>query len=358
MEKIITLYKGGQNKALDLRLMEAELRERRIKTDYAKITRTDGERKLLEEFEFKPVDASDLVKQTVRDDAAFVNRLPFVNAELSESIPLIPGHFYIVGAISGTGKTTTCAAMVHAILQDEKAKPVLVLSNEEKCVDFFGRLSCLELGIAYPDYHYRKLPAETMARIRANFEKLSKRVFFVNSSLTRSVAGLKAILQKQGVETFSAVFLDYVQGVKSIEVGSASADPVDALYALKHFITEYTMDAPVPFVAFSQLKPMAASDFDRNVESRLKWCSGMYEAAHFVIEAINVPQMMSTIFWTDKVRFGTKHQTYPCKFDKGRYIFLTPDDFEQHKAEMLAKRVESAEDFKSQLTPEDEGSES
>lgn len=354
MNKVSEIYDNEVVKARELSRMDSENRERKIKSEHDKGKRHEQDKALLKTFEFKKVDVSELMTQTARDDQAFEKRLPFVNEELSQSIPLIPGHFYIVGAISGTGKTTTCAAMVHAILKVEAAKPVLVLSNEEKCVDFFGRLACLDLGFLYSDYHYRKMGTDEMNMVRSRFAQLSERVFFVNSALTRSVDGLKTILSKTGIDGFSAVFLDYIQGVKSIELGTAM-EPTEALYGLKHFITEYTATAPVPFVAFSQLKPMSAGEVERNVELRLKWCTGMYEAAHFVVEAINVPRMMSTLFWTDKVRFGTKHQLFPCKFNKGKYEFLNPEEFEAHKVDLIARQVENVSSFDRQLTDEDRG---
>lgn len=219
--------------------------------------------------------------------------------------------------------------MTFEVLTHSPTNKVLYLSNEETYQDFMFRLGCLSLGHDLNDFRNKKLSTYDTKKVIEEAKRYQHQVVFERSSKTTSVSGIMEILEAPGIEDFSMVVLDYYQGVSRLNEVDFAADTdnhrASILDTFKQKITMYQNKCPL--VILAQLKPIAHNDTARNIESRIKWGTSIYEAATFVMEAINVPKLNAMELYIGKGRYGGAHTNHKTRFSKGRYYSLSEDEY-------------------------------
>jgi hypothetical protein len=330
----------------DLIVKKRELEADRITREHQRL-----EMRKKGESEYKPFSVSnyqdtDLEGAILKHETSIREKLPFITPEISDSIPVLKGQKYLIGGRSGTGKTTMGAAMTYEILMHDSAAKVLYLSNEEQRSDFLFRLGCLHTRLninGYKKGQFTKEQTNTMLEAAKLFEK---RVVFVKDQKTTSVNGIMEILQAPETNQFSAVFIDYYQGITRLnELDNADLSDsgrTKILDAFKHSLT--SINPTYPIILLSQLKPQALKDTERNVESRIKWNTSIYEACDWVFESISITSAFAMTLYVSKARYGEAHKMYFCKYEFGRYISLTDDEFEEY----IAKQHQEQSDIRFQ----------
>lgn len=323
------------------------IKKREIELDAVERKHKELEARRRSEVEYKPFSADDHKKLDIKaayqaHKETIAKRLPFITPELSEHIPLINTK-YIVGAISGQGKTTMGAAMTFEVLKHSPDTKVLYLSNEEEQQTFMQRLGCLQEGKDFNAMHRGLLTQTEADLVNEAAEAIQDRVFFVRSEKTGSVNGIMEILNSPIAHEHSMIILDYYQGVSRVNESDVVVSDTDANRALlldrfKQKITAY--ETKCPLVILSQLKPLPYDEPSRNVESRIKWGTSLYEAGAFVMEAINIPKANAMELYLAKGRFGGAHTSFKCKFDKGRYISLDDDEYTKHILQSIHNTLE------------------
>ena len=267
-------------------------------------------------------------------------KLPFITPELSAVIPVTKGSKFLIGAISGTGKTTMGAAMAYQVLKHAPDTRVLYISNEERADNFFFRLACLDLNLDFNDFRYgRFTDAQRHAMVIAG-NRYQNRVVVEKSAKNSSVNGVMEILNSPGVENMSLVVLDYYQGIHRMnEMDNPAAADQERSRILDIFKQKVTdIDIKFPLVILTQLKPLPSTEEERSIETRIKWGTSIYEACDWVFEAINHKSMSAMTLVVQKARFGQAFQSYHCRYDRGGYISLTGSEFDEH---VMQKKVAS-----------------
>lgn len=334
---------------------ERAVRKDKADTAYAAIEERKKNETLVQPTNFSTLVKPDLELAAYKHIEAISKNLPFITPELSEIVPIAPGQKYLLGALSGTGKTTMAAAMAYEMLKHSSETRILLISNEEREDIFCFRLGCLAGNLSINEFMSGKMPPDKHKAMVELSRIYQQRVDVIKSSKTSSVNGVMDILTAPGIENYSMVIIDYYQGISRMnELDSAAKTDVSKTVVLDNLKQRLTdLNPKYPLVLLAQLKPCPVDQLERGVESRIKWGTSIYEFADVVFEAINVPKMKAMELFIAKGRWGTSDQTYYCKFVDGLYVSLDEDDYLAY----IASRKKDAIDAKNliqvnNLTPE------
>jgi len=264
-------------------------------------------------------------------DAALVKQaVPFINSTLSAMSPLCPGALYLIGAASGTGKSTTAAAIAHALYVDKRK--TFVVSNEETAAKVLGRVACAELGVDFNLYIEAKVPDSVRKMVAQEIINIEPYITIADDPVvTTTVESIEKLLKEvDDAGTYSCIVIDFAQRItKSIKM--PGAERVQVLYQFKDLITDYAQHAKTPVILFTQLTPLASEEDERNFETRIKWARGIYEAAAVAIEVIKVKGVPVSTFYMAKRRFGPADVSVSCEYNMGKFVYISKHDMNELK---------------------------
>lgn len=288
----------------------------------------------LAELEAKKDDkhALRIIGSLERDAKLIRQAIPFINDTLTAISPLCPGALYLIGAASGTGKSTTVAAMAHALYS--KGMNSFIISNEETEAKVVARIACIEVGVDFNLYIQDKVPSDIRKQVAHQISKITEFVTVADDPVvTTTIEGIQKLLNEvEESGRYACIMIDFMQRInKSIVV--PTAERTDVLYRFKDIITDYAQHAKTPVIMMTQLIPLASDEAERNVETRIKWAKGVYEAASTVIEVIKLKGLPVSTFYMAKRRFGTADVSVSCKFDNGKFSYLSKQDLQKLKEE-------------------------
>jgi hypothetical protein len=279
---------------------------------------------------------------SLEKDAALVRQaVPFINPTMSAMCPLCPGGLVLIGAASGTGKSTTAAAIAHALYVDKKH--TFIISNEETAARVVGRIACAELGVDFNLFIEDKAPPAIRKMVAQEILNVEPYVTVADDSVaTTTVESIEKLMREVDESgRYSAIIIDFAQRVvKSTTM--PSAERVQVLYAFKDMITDYSQHAKTPVVLFTQLVPLASDEDERNFESRVKWARGLVEAAATAIEVIKVKGLPVSTFYMAKRRFGSADVSISCRYENGRFHYISKNDMQKLKDETTLNRLKDS----------------
>lgn len=255
----------------ELRQKEQELYKHKVTLNYNKMKENLIEQKDLMTLSFGP-NSQEYAKKIVEKSKDQLNqtkkRMQMLKNidRLNKIVPLQPYEMILIGAKTGTGKTTACLNIVYtAIISKKRA---LVITNEETATDFYSKLACLFVGTNYPTL--AQAPAETQQRVYSVVSELATRVKVVDADygtsnglslkrMTNTVEGISHVAHalikeyEDGVEPYDLIIFDYYQNVnQSLQNPTAKAWECQeqAAALLEKLRTHY----PAPVVVLSQMK--------------------------------------------------------------------------------------------------------
>ncbi len=324
---------------------EQELKRMRIEEEYA---RREVKQKIAERigrFSLKEIEArkgdSNAIKLigTLERDAQLIRQaVTFINPALTAASPLCPGAVYLIGAASGTGKSTTTAAIAHGLYL--QGKSTFVISNEETEAKIIARIACIELGIDFNQYVQDKLPMNIRKQIAHEIQKIEPFVSVADdpiaSTTVESISDLIQEVDDSG--RYSCIVIDFLQRIsKSVTVPTAERTQV--LYTFKDVVTDYAQHAKTPIVVMTQLIPLSSDETERNVETRIKFCKGFYEAAASVIEVIKIKGIPASTFYVAKGRFSKAEVGITCKYENGKFTYINKKELQDLKDEVNMQQL-------------------
>lgn len=277
-------------------------------------------------------------------------KLPFINQQFTELCPLCPGGIYLMGAISGTGKSTTAAAIAHGLYRE--GKKTVIISNEEMKGSILARIACAELGVDFNLYNTDRVVQSIRANVAKQIKEVSKFVNVSDDSMnTTRVEAIETMIKSINERgEHSLIIIDFAQRIVH-STKNPNVSNYEALMMLKNVLTDYAQHAKIPIVLMSQLKSIDSNEQERDVENRIKLCKALYEMASAVIEVIRLKGFPISVFYVDKGRFSRSQVSAPCKFENGRYIFMTKAEVCKLKEEI---RMKNAEDTLKSLQEKEE----
>lgn len=322
--KIISMAEAHK---LEQELKRERLMEERAKRDARAIDKHRLESASLANLEAKKGDshAKRLIGQLEKDAALIRNAIPFVNPVLSAAAPLCPGGLTLMGAISGTGKSTTAAAILHELYLQKKRS--FIVSNEETEAKILGRIACIEAGVDFNQYIQDKVPVNVRKMVAMEIAKIEPYVTVMDDAVAATtIESIERVLKEVDEDqSYSCIVIDFFQRItKSVKM--PGIERVQALYNFKDMITDYSQHARVPVVLMTQLTPLGSDESERNFETRIKWARGLYEAAATAIEIIKLKGIAASTFYVAKGRFTKAEQQINCKYENGRFIYASKSD--------------------------------
>lgn len=335
-------------KQADLREKELIVKTERVEREYERIKANQDVYNNIRNFDPANYDFETnqerLVKKiygNIRNNRDILKQaLTFVNIGLTDAVPFARGSLYLIGGVSGHGKSTTAANVSFPLWKE--GKKVLVLSNEESDENVVARIACLDLQVDFNAWRNDTLNHVQRSLVDRKLIEVLEKVTVIGTDtpgLTNTLEGIQMVLEKYKNSDYSCILIDFFQNI-----GASTKNPTmertPILMAFKAFITTYVVQAKMPVVLFAQLMPLPQDAHDRQFEVRIKWCKGIYEAATTALEIVRIPSQQKTVFVIDKDRFGKAGRSIDCNFKNGRYEFSDPRrEVEQKVEEMAAAKV-------------------
>ena len=326
---------------------EQELKRLRIEEEF---TKRDARQKVtdriskfsLKEIELRKGDSNaiKLIGILERDAQLIRQAVTFINPALTAASPLCPGAVYLIGAASGTGKSTTTAAIAHGLYL--QGKNTFVISNEETEAKILARIACVELGIDFNLYVQDKLPMNIRKQIAHEIQKIEPFVSVADDPIaSTTVESISTLIQEvDDSGKYSCIVIDFLQRISKSIVAPA-AERTQVLYTFKDVVTDYAQHAKTPIVVMTQLIPLSSDETERNVETRIKFCKGFYEAAASVIEVIKIKGIPASTFYVAKGRFSKAEVGLTCKFENGKFIYINKHQLKDLKDEINMQNLRS-----------------
>jgi hypothetical protein len=339
---------------------ELEVKAARLEREYQKLVRDRSQAQDLEKLTF---DITDGYIQKILDknnnkfkSADKKMQLIYGLPELSVPIPFYAGEMILMGARTGTGKTTACVNIAYSLIRQGK-KPI-VITNEESTEDFINRLAALFLEKRYANLE--KLDQETRDRINGIVPKLLKLVRVIDADfakmnglnierLTNSIEGLKFIEKKllqeanQG-NVFDAIIIDYYQKF-NFSIEYPDMRPYECQEQAAAIIENLRVNYPAPIIMFVQMSDGKDEEdgMDAPFEHRIQGRKIIANYATVILE-ITVNRKESTTefklhkgrnmeYINGKIKVGWDNGKY-VKFDKA---FI--DKVNQRKIEAFKQRA-------------------
>lgn len=345
----------------EIKRKEKELYQAKIERDYRKL---DDQKKLEAQLDSLSLDSLEaqaqdpnfhrsIVQKIESSAKAIRNSLPFVSDKMTKLVPQIPGQITLIGAESGTGKSSVTAAIAHRNYKFEKK--TLVISNEEPAQRVLARIACIEEGVSFNDYSQDLVSRDERKRVAQRIGDVKDFVTVVDNELVSTTAErIVDFLRSADAKGYTMAVIDFLQRVTR-STAYPGAERTQVVYAFKDLITDFSSTAQMPVVVMSQLKPLDPDEQDRAIELRIKWCTGFYEACSNVVEAIRIKDIPVTVFHTQKGRFtGSKRLWLPHEFVEGKFVPIDKARLAHIKQENKDRIVnEKLEDLTAGLEPAD-----
>ena len=315
----------NQHMAKSVEEKAKELREHKTNREYATHIRNQAEIERANTLDVTRVPENFYTELENQHDAmadSFKNRLPFITAQLTEFVPLYYPNLILVGALSGSGKTTVAANAIFRFYKN--GFKTLLISNEELTIDVYNRIACLELGL---NINKRELfTPEENSKIKSLHKTIgdSLRVIDIryedNPNLTSSVEGVEAILNSafKNSGSFDCIIVDYYQ-----KISISKNDPTKAkhlvLSELTNLLDRYYKLVKAPIIVLCQLHPTKKGETD-SFESRIKEGKSIITACTYAIELKADKDMESTEWICRKGRFGNQGRQRETIWRNGKFF--------------------------------------
>jgi len=270
-------------------------------------------------------------------------KITFINPQLTEVIPFTRENLYLICGYSGNGKSTVAANISHPLWKE--GKKTLVISNEEPKQDIQYRIACLELGYNFNDYKKGNMPQDKQIECMKLFPEISKHVKIIdvvfNDGLSTRYEGIVNALEAVKSADYSAVMIDYYQLIQH-SIKDSKRGRYDVLNDLRIYMQRYIRKSNIPIVLFAQLHSLGKRN-NVDLDSRIKECPVIIEAATVVLEIIPNFEEKSTYFLIKKDRFGLQGEKITCGFEKGKYVEYDEEFKKKVEAIAISKTLKDIE---------------
>lgn len=243
-----------------------------------------------------------------------------------DKVALFPRNIILVGAETGTGKSTTVANFTESYIR--QGKRVLIITNEEYPTDILNRIVFLLNNWAYTNHD--EVTEEQLAECRRMYPVLMRRIEIIDDKFnklggtTTTLEGIQGICNtlgenlKDGEQAYDAILVDYVQNIKHSTESSFLAQ-WQVLDRLGAFLDNWKGQYPAPIILFSQLK--ASNDEHSEMKSRIEKFKAIMNHVTTAIEVKVDRENLRTEWVFRKNRFkGAVGISVFTGYNKGRYV--------------------------------------
>jgi Mrp family chromosome partitioning ATPase len=321
----------------DIYEKKQEIEKSRVETEFNRLEENKKRSEQLKNFSLDALEAKKgelNAKKAIgileRDKQLIKQSITFVSPEFSAVCPLTAGGIYLVGAISGTGKSTTTAALAHTLYTE--GKNTFIISNEETSAKIYARIACADLGVDFNMFIQDKVPDNIRKQVAHKILEIEPYVTVADDPVgSTTIEPMEKLLHEVDASgRYACVIIDFAQRVvKSIK--NPAAERTQVLYAFKDILTDYAQNAKIPVVLMTQLKPLPSDEIERNFEARIKWCTALMESAAAAVEIIKLKGLPVSIFYTTKGRFSKADISITHRYDCGKFNFINKQQLKKIK---------------------------
>jgi hypothetical protein len=185
------------------------------------------------------------------------------------------------------------------------------------------------------------MPLSQQKEVAILFKDIAKYVKVVDvnfrEGLTTKLEGIINILEKVKDKDYSCVMIDYFQLInKTTKDQNASTYAV--LNNLRTYLGRYIKSSNIPVVVFAQLHSIGKRN-NKDLDSRIKHCPEILEPSTVVVEVVPNFDDKTSEFIIHKDRFGLSGHKVTCAFDRGRFVYVNPEELIQRRAEQIDNMV-------------------
>lgn len=253
-------------------------------------------------------------------EQALSRTIPFISPDFRSFCELTQG-LTLIGACSGTGKSTTSANLLAGFIDYCSEGEAVVISNEESSEAVYNRIACLLLNESFFNVHKNKVSLATKTRIKNKVKEIVKRIEVVDDPAwdMTCLEDVEAVLEfaSKSKKQVRLVVVDYLQTV-AFSREKQFLEPFQVSKILGLYLKDYGRRVGVPVVVFAQIKPKSDSpDFTSRVQND----KTIYNHAFSVIEIVPDFKNRTTSFILHKDRFGlVQGKEIVTEFKDGKYV--------------------------------------
>lgn len=260
-----------------------------------------------------------LNSQYVKAKDQYKCSLPFITPGLTKLVPLYYPNLILVGALTGSGKTTASANIVHQLIKEKKR--VLIISNEELVLDVYTRIACLDLDLNINDR--LSFTDEQHNLIRSKIPEIGQFIRVVdtdydsNHNLTSSIEGMRSLFEHISEEKrWDCIIIDYYQKVTKSQYSETTAHHF-VLQEFTHLLDKFYKICHAPVIVMCQLHPSKSDDAD--FESRIKLGKSILVSSTFALEIESDKTTFETKWICHKGRWGNQGIKLTTIWSKGKF---------------------------------------
>lgn len=285
--------------------------------------------------------------------------LTFINNAFNKIVPFFGNNLIFLSGKTGNGKTTIVSNVAYSVLCQTGAG-ILVLTNEEKEVDVYNRVTSLIKGWHY--INHNMIPEDRIAIYEKMIPVLSQKMTVIDNhdedvpESTTTLEGVMSLLEKalldknpDGTPFYSGgIIIDYYQGITTSDK-FPHLNEYEVQRRFTDFIGDYITRAPFPITLLSQLTDQGKGKNELDFKRRIEGTKKILNKATCAMEVIADRENQRTGWTIHKGRYVEMvGQTIFTGYDKGKFVEYTTNfeaEVEQRKLEKVLKE-QSIEDAK------------
>jgi replicative DNA helicase len=333
----------------------------KIETDqkYKRLIESEKKQSVLRNYNLNDV-KDEYINEIIKSNDEYMEnakkRMFFIAKEFNRVVPWFPRNIILLGAKTGSGKSTCTGNIVYSTIMQQKK--VLVLTNEEKNGDIYNRITCIFKGWIYTNHN--EFTDEQKEVFKHNIKVLSKFVDVIEDTMPIRDAVTGEITTISGVTTtyegitgvleglinnnihYDAIVIDYIQKVSVIE-SDPKAEPWKAAAKFMHWLDGFKNRYNAPIAVLSQLH--SDKEDKKDFQEKLKGSKAIMDHCTCVLEMRSNPKEYQTEFVMHKNRWHsdkTNGQGTLLGWYKGKFVSKDDPEWNRWVIEKRAERIAKA----------------
>ena len=277
--ELVNAIKKAKEEGEQLFEKEFELRKQRVEIQHQELQKRQKQQQA---FSILPIgqNIESRAKARAKENSEYIklarNSAVFLGMDIfKDKVALFPRNIILIGAETGTGKSTTVGNFTYSYVK--QAKRVLIITNEEYPTDILNRIVFLLNGWAYTNHD--EITDAQLQECERMYPILMKRIEIIDDKFngiggtTTTLEGIKSICStlvsqlNDGISKYDAILIDYVQNIKN-SLEAPNLVQWQVLDKLGSFLDNWKASYPSPILLFSQLKSAGPdkADFKDRIE--------------------------------------------------------------------------------------------
>lgn len=307
-----------------LKKKESVIKKTRIEHQFDQIEETNKELEAQKKVVIDQIRQEYIEKIQSENSSYFLqarNSPIFLDDQFRGVIPFFTNNVILIGAPTGTGKSTITANI--ALQTVKQGKKILVITNEEITKDVYNRVICLIKNWSYHDHS--SITPEQVGTFNELTPVLMQKMTVIDDhygggiGMTTTIEGMTTIFQKiiEEGNLYDVVVIDYYQNVESSKK-SVELDIYKVQQKFCKLLDKYKSILKGPVVVLAQVRD---NDEKTPFKIRIEGKKDISNVATMSLELVADRENRVTTFTVRKARFpDTANNSYKLGFEKGRYV--------------------------------------